>query len=116
MDRDDIAMLDSEVVSYYTVYASGTIIKIIVCQNNENSVLSLLALDQDCVAAEELQRLHGVVRKGDDGVVIVGCVRYAIAAVSELLRSGERRIHTSASLASSSFSRWQWPSHRPGAN
>lgn len=62
MNRDDIAVLDTEVVSDHAVYASGPIIEIIVCQNNENSVLSLFALDQNCVAAEELQRLHGVVR------------------------------------------------------
>lgn len=54
MDRDDVAMLDAEVVSDHTVYASGTIIKIIVSQNDENSVLSLLSLDQDCVTSEEL--------------------------------------------------------------
>lgn len=54
MDSDDVAMLNAEVVSDYTIYAGGTIIKIIICQNDENSVLSFLALHQDCVTAEKL--------------------------------------------------------------
>lgn len=54
MNRDDIAVLDTEVVSDHAIYAGGAIIKIIVSQNDENSVLSLLSLDQDCVTSEEL--------------------------------------------------------------
>lgn len=54
MNRDDVAVLDTEVVSDHTVYAGGSIIKIVVSQNDEDSVLSLLSLDQDCVTAEEL--------------------------------------------------------------
>jgi hypothetical protein len=71
MDRDDVAVLDPEVVANDSVYAGAPIIEIIVCQHDENCVLALLALDKHGVATEELESLHGVVREGDDGVVIV---------------------------------------------
>ena len=45
MDGDDIAMLDAEVVSNDSVDASRPIIKFVVSKNDQNSVLSLLALD-----------------------------------------------------------------------
>ncbi len=71
MDRDDIAVLDAEVVANNAVQASATIIKIIVGKNDKNCVLSLLAPNENCVAAEKLERLHRVVGEGDDRVVIV---------------------------------------------
>jgi hypothetical protein len=45
VDSDDVAVLDTKVVSNHTVYTSRAIIKIIVGEDNENSVLSLLSLD-----------------------------------------------------------------------
>ena len=78
MDSDDIAMLDSEVVSNHSVHACGAIIQIIICKHDQDSVLSLFALDQDCVSSEELQGLHSIVREGDDGVVIVSGISDAV--------------------------------------
>lgn len=71
MDGDDVAVLDAEVVADNAVQAGAAIIEIIVGQNDKDRVLSLLAADEDCVAAEQLERLHGVVGEGDDRVVIV---------------------------------------------
>lgn len=71
MDGDDVAVLDAEIVADNAVQAGAAIIKIIVGQNDEDRVLSLLASDEDCVAAEQLERLHGVVGEGDDRVVII---------------------------------------------
>jgi hypothetical protein len=71
MDGDDVAVLDAEVVANNAVQPGAAIIEIIVGQNNEDRVLSLLASDKDCVAAEQLERLHGVVGEGDDRVIIV---------------------------------------------
>jgi hypothetical protein len=57
-----------------TVDAGLTIFKIVVGERDQDSVLALLSLYQNSVATEELESLHGVVGKGDDGVVIVGGV------------------------------------------
>ena len=62
MDRDDVAMLNAEVVAHHPVDAGATIVQVIVVQNNQDSILPLLALDQHGVTTEELERLHGVVR------------------------------------------------------
>jgi hypothetical protein len=74
VDSDDVAVLDTEVVADNTVDAGLTIFKIVVGENDQDGVLALLSLDQNSVATEELESLHGVVREGDDGVVIVGGV------------------------------------------
>ena len=71
VDGDDVAVLDAEVVANNAVQAGAAIIEIIVGQNDEDGILSLLAADEDCVAAEQLERLHGVVGKSDNRVVIV---------------------------------------------
>jgi hypothetical protein len=54
-------MLDAEVVANDTVDASTAVIQIVVGQDDEDGVSSHLALDEDCVATEELESLHGVV-------------------------------------------------------
>ena len=72
MDGDNVTMLDTEVVANDTIDAGASIIQVIVCENEQDGVFPLLALDQDSVTAEELKSFHGVIRKGDDGVVIVG--------------------------------------------
>ena len=54
VNGDDIAVLDAQVVSNHSVDTSRAIIKIVIGKNNQNSVLSLLALDQDSVSSEEL--------------------------------------------------------------
>lgn len=61
MDGDNVAVLDPQVVANDTVYPRGAIIEIVVCEHDQDCVLSLLALDQDSVATEQLERLHGVV-------------------------------------------------------
>lgn len=74
MDGDNVTVLDTEVVADNAVDASLTILEIVVGENNQDSILALLSLDQNSVATEELESLHSVVRKGDDGVVIIGSV------------------------------------------
>lgn len=71
VDGDHVAVLDTEVVSDDTVDASAAVIEIIIRQDNQNRVLALLALDKDGITAEELEGLHRVVGKGNNGVVIV---------------------------------------------
>jgi len=66
VDGDDVAVLDAEVVADNAVDAGLTILEIVIGENNQDSVLALLSLDQDGVATEELEGLHGVVGKGDD--------------------------------------------------
>lgn len=72
MDCDDIAVLHTQVVSNDSVDANTSIIKIVIGQNDKNSVLSLLSAYENCVTTEQLKLLHGVVGEGDDRVVIVG--------------------------------------------
>ena len=54
MDGDDIAMFNTEVVSNDSIDTSATVVKIIIGQDDEDSISSLLALDQNGVATEEL--------------------------------------------------------------
>jgi hypothetical protein len=61
VDCDDISVLHPQVVANNSVYPRRAVIKVIVGEDDENCVLPLLALDQDCVTTEELERLHGVV-------------------------------------------------------
>jgi hypothetical protein len=43
MDGDNIAVLHTQVVPYHTVHSSAAVIEIIVGQDNQNRVFSLLA-------------------------------------------------------------------------
>lgn len=54
VDGDNIAMLNTQVMSDDTVDASAAIIKVVICEHDQDCVLSLLALDQYCVSSEEL--------------------------------------------------------------
>lgn len=54
MDGDNVAMLDTKIISDNTVDACTTVIEIIVCKHDQDRVFSLLALDKHCVSAEEL--------------------------------------------------------------
>ena len=54
VNSDDVSVLDPQVVSDNTVDASRAIIKVVVGENNQYSVLALLSLDQDGVPSEEL--------------------------------------------------------------
>ncbi len=71
MDGDNIAVLDPEVMTDDTVQASAAIVKVIVGQNNKNGILPLLATDQDGIAAEELEGVHGVGGQDNGRVVII---------------------------------------------
>jgi hypothetical protein len=57
-----------------TVHADGAIVEVVIGEDDEHGILSLLALDEDSVATEKLEGLHGVVGEGEDGVVIGGGV------------------------------------------
>lgn len=90
VDGDDIAVLHAEVVANNTVEAGASVVEIVVSQDDEYGVLSLLALHQDSVATEELERLHGVVREGDNRVVIIGGIgdaAHLLASCKEQLSS-----------------------------
>lgn len=82
VNGNDIAVFDSQVVSHHTVDSSGAIIQIIIGQDDQNGIFTLLSLDEDCVTSEELESLHGVVGEGNDGVVIVGGICDAVECVS----------------------------------
>ena len=71
MDGDNVTVLDTQVVANDTVYPCGAIIKVVVRKHNQDCVLALLSLNEDGITAEELECLHGVVREGDNRVVIV---------------------------------------------
>lgn len=61
MNSDNITVLHAEVVADNSVDTRRSVVKIVVSEDNENSVLALLSLYQDGVATEELECLHGVV-------------------------------------------------------
>ena len=61
MDCDDVTVLDTQVVADDPVDPNTTIIQLIVCKNNQDGVLSLLASYEDGIASKQLELLHGVV-------------------------------------------------------
>lgn len=71
MDGDHVTVLDPQVMAHDSVDASAAIIELIIGEDNENGVLSLLASDKNGVTSEELERVHGGLGEGDDAVVIV---------------------------------------------
>jgi len=71
VDSDNVTVFHTEVVANDSVDACASIVEVVVGQNDQDSILSLLALDENSVTTEELESLHGVVGKGDDRVVIV---------------------------------------------
>lgn len=74
MDSDDITVLDAEVVADDPVEADAALVKLLIGKDDQNSVLPLLAADQDCVATEQTESIHCLLGEGDDGVVIVGSI------------------------------------------
>ncbi len=71
MDRHNIAVLDPQVVAHNSVETRAALVKLIVREDDKDRVLPLLAADQDGIAAEELQRVHGSGREDDGRVVIL---------------------------------------------
>jgi hypothetical protein len=54
VDSDHIAVFDTEIVSHNTVDTRATVIQVIIGQDDQDGISSLLAFDEDCVATEEL--------------------------------------------------------------
>ncbi len=52
VDCDDVSVLDTKIVSHDTVQPCTTIIEIIIGQHDQHCVLSLFALNKDCITAE----------------------------------------------------------------
>jgi hypothetical protein len=52
VDCDDVSMLDTKVMADDSVHARTTIIKVVIREYDQNGVLPLLSLDQDCVTTE----------------------------------------------------------------
>jgi hypothetical protein len=71
VDGDHVTVLDAEVVAHHSVDASAAIVQLLIGEDDQDGVLSLLAADENGVAAEELESLHGGLGEGDDGVVVV---------------------------------------------
>lgn len=78
MNGDDVAVLHAQVVANDSVYPGAAIVEVVIGKNDQNGVFSLLALDKDCVTAEQLQSLHGVVGEGDNRVIIIDGICHAI--------------------------------------
>lgn len=80
MNRDDIAVLNTEVMSHDTVDANAAVIEVVVRQHDKNGVFPHLTLDQDRVTAEELESVHSVVGESNNGVIIVNGIGDAVRA------------------------------------
>lgn len=61
VDSDHVTVLDSEVMPNNTVDTCASIIQIIVSKDDEDGILSLLALDKNCVTTEKLKCFHCVI-------------------------------------------------------
>jgi hypothetical protein len=68
---DDVAEADAEVLADDLVHADLALLAELVREDDAHGVLALLALDEDGVAAEELQLVHLLQVERHDGVVIV---------------------------------------------
>jgi hypothetical protein len=93
VDGDHVTMLDSEVVANNSVDASAAVIELIVGENDENGILSLLASNQDGVTSEELELVHSGLGEGNDAVVIVdGIGNHQLVGLLLLLENRGRDI------------------------
>merc|ERR1719313_3115975 len=73
MDRDDVAKTNTQVLTHDLVQPDFLVVKVLVCQHDTHSVLALLTLQKDVVAAEEIELLHLRLGQGDHRIVIVEC-------------------------------------------
>jgi hypothetical protein len=93
VDGDHVTVLDSEVVANNSVDASAAVIELIVGENDENGILSLLASNQDGVTSEELELVHSGLGEGNDAVVIVdGIGNHQLVGLLLLLENRGRDI------------------------
>lgn len=74
---DHVAVLDTKVVTHNPVDTGASIIEIVIGQDDQHSVLALLTLHENCITTEELEGLHGVVREGNNRVIIVNGIGHA---------------------------------------
>jgi hypothetical protein len=66
-----------------TIHPCTSIIQIVIGENNEHCIFSLLSPNKNCVSTEELQCFHRVVGQGNDGVVIVDRISNTSCNVSQ---------------------------------
>lgn len=78
LDGDHVAVLDPEVVANDSVNASAPIVELLVSEDDENGVFPLLPTNENGVATEELEVLHGSLGQRNDGVVIVSSVGHPV--------------------------------------
>ncbi len=52
VDSDNIAVLDTEVMSNHTVHTCATVVQFVISKNDEYSILALLALHKHSIATE----------------------------------------------------------------
>ena len=91
MDCDDVAVLHTQIMANDTIETSASVIQVIVGKNNENGVLPLLTANEDCITTEQLESVHGVVGKSDDGVVIIdGIGNHQLVGLLPLLQNSRR--------------------------
>lgn len=61
VDGDNVTVLHTQVVSDHPVQTTAAVIEVVITKDNKYGVLSLLAPDEDSVATEQLESVHGVV-------------------------------------------------------
>lgn len=73
-----VAVLDAQVVAGNTGKANAAFVELVVGQDDQDCVFPFLAANEDGVATEELQGVHGAGSQHDNRVVIVGRVSDAV--------------------------------------
>lgn len=90
MNGNRVAVLNTEIMSHDTVNAGTPVIQVIICKNNQNGILAHFTPDQDRVASEKLQGLHGVIGERDNGVVIIYGIRDTCSKASQYLSTNPK--------------------------
>lgn len=71
VNGDDITQSDAEVVSDDAIDARNAVLNLFVGEHDQCGILPLLSLDDNDITTEELEEIHSVGRKCDDGIVII---------------------------------------------
>lgn len=66
MYRYCIPVLDPQVITDHTIHPGTTIVQGFIRKDYENSFLPLLPLDNDCIASEQSECVHGGLRESDN--------------------------------------------------
>lgn len=85
MHGDNIAMLDTQIVPYHAVHPGAPIIQIVVSQDYEDCIFSLLSFHQHSISAKELKVIHRGVRQSNDGVVIIDSISNTVGSKLAIL-------------------------------